>query len=119
MADPTAFVDAARAALADPASDLVVCAAVNVFDQGTEDVILALEDVAAEASKPRVGVFLDFHLPLMSGGTTDEPGRLPRFDAAADAIYALSALSAYAPWRDRDPGGGADAGGLRGRGPAL
>ena len=32
------------------------------------------------------------------------PGRLPRFDAAADAIYALSALSAYAHWRDRDPG---------------
>ena len=32
------------------------------------------------------------------------PGSLPRFDAAADAIYALSALSAYAHWRDRDPG---------------
>jgi acyl-CoA synthetase (NDP forming) len=90
--------------LADPACDSVVCAAVNVFDQGTEDVILALEDVAAEATKPLVGVFLDFHPPLMSGGTPDEPGSLPRFDAAADAIYALSALSAYAHWRDRDPG---------------
>ena len=82
----------------------VVCAAVNVFDQGTEDVILALEDVAATTSKPLIGVFLDFHPPLMSGGATDEPGRLPRFDAAADAIYALAALSAYAHWRDRDPG---------------
>ena len=50
----------------------MVCAAVNVFDQGTEDVILALEDVAAEATKPLVGVFLDFHPPLMSGGTPDE-----------------------------------------------
>ena len=49
-------------------------------------------------------MFLDFHPPMMSGGTVDEPGRLPRFDAAADAIYALSALSAYAHWRDRDPG---------------
>ena len=104
VADPAAFVEAARAALADPECDSVVCAAVNVFDQGTEDVILALEDVAAVATKPLVGVFLDFHPPLMSGGTTDEPGRLPRFDAAADAIYALAALSAYAHWRDRDPG---------------
>ena len=104
VADPAAFVEAARAALDDPACDSVVCAAVNVFDQGTEDVILALEDVAATTSKPLIGVFLDFHPPLMSGGTTDEPGRLPRFDAAADAIYALAALSAYAHWRDRDPG---------------
>ena len=104
VAEPTAFVEAAREALGDPACDSVVCAAVNVFDQGTEAVILALEDVAAEASKPLVGVFLDFHLPLMSGGTTDEPGSLPRFDAAVDAIYALAALSAYAHWRDRDPG---------------
>ena len=51
VADPAAFVEAARAALADPAYDSVVCAAVNVFDQGTEDVILALEDVAAEAGQ--------------------------------------------------------------------
>ena len=104
VAEPAAFAAAARAGLADPGCDSVVCAAVNVFDQGTEDVIEALELVAAEAAKPLVGVFLDFHPPLMSGGTVDEPGRLPRFDAAADAIYALSALSAYAHWRDRDPG---------------
>ena len=76
----------------------------NVFDRGTEDVILALETVAAAATKPLVGVFLDFHPPLMSGGTVDEPGALPRFDSAVDAVYALSALSAYAHWRDRDPG---------------
>ena len=55
-------------------------------------------------AKPLVGVFLDFHAPLMSGGTPDRPGSLPRFDAHADAIQALSALSAYAHWRDRDPG---------------
>jgi acyl-CoA synthetase (NDP forming)/RimJ/RimL family protein N-acetyltransferase len=103
-ADPAAFAEAARAALADPAYDSVVCAAVNVFEQGTEDVIWALNDVAVEAGKPLVGVFLDFHPPLTSGATVDEPGHLPRFDAAADAIYALSALSAYAHWRDRDPG---------------
>src|ERR671916_159748 len=104
IADPAAFVAAARAALADDACDSVVCAAVNVFDEGTEDVILALEEVAAEATKPLLGVFLDFPLPMMSGGTTDEPGSRPRFNAAADAIYALSARSSYAHWRYRDPG---------------
>ena len=93
VADPAAFAEAAREALADPDCDSVVCAAVNVYDQGTEDVIMALEEVAAEATKPLVGVFLDFHPPLMSDGSHDEVGRLPRFDAAADAIHALSALS--------------------------
>jgi acyl-CoA synthetase (NDP forming) len=104
VADPAAFAEAACTALADPEYDSVVCAAVNVFDQGTEDVIWALDAVALEAGKPLVGVFLDFHPPLMSGQAADEPGHLPRFDAAADAIHALSALSAYAHWRDRDPG---------------
>ena len=33
-----------------------------------------------------------------------EERRQEQFDAAADAIHALSALSAYAHWRDRDPG---------------
>ena len=96
---------AARAALADPGCDSVVCAAVNVFDQGTEDVIMALEEVAVEAAKPLVGVFLDFHPPLMSGGV----GRRRRATCPASTlrptpIHALSALSAYAHWRDRDPG---------------
>ena len=35
-ADPEDFAAAARAALADPEFDSVVCAAVNVFDRGTE-----------------------------------------------------------------------------------
>ena len=91
-------------ALADPDCDSVVCAAVNVFDEGTEDVIMALEEVAADAAKPLVGVFLDFHAPMMSDGAADDVGQLPRFDSAADAIHALSALTAYAHWRDRDPG---------------
>ncbi|HEV2927165.1 MAG TPA: acetate--CoA ligase family protein, partial [Propionibacteriaceae bacterium] len=104
VAEPTEFAEAARTALADPAYNSVVCAAVNVFDQGTEDVIEALEDVAAEAGKPLVGVFMDFHPPLTSDAAPDEPGRLPRFDSAVDAIYALSALSAYAHWRNRHPG---------------
>ena len=104
VADPAEFVAAARAALADPGCDSVVCAAVNVYDEGTEDVIMALEEVAVGAAKPLVGVFLDFHPPMMSNGSADDVGHLPRFDAAADAVHALSALTAYAHWRDRDPG---------------
>ncbi len=65
-ADPPAFADAARDALADQRYDSVVCAAVNAFGKGTEDIILALENVAAEATKPLIGVFLDFHPPLSS-----------------------------------------------------
>ena len=76
-ADPEAFARAAREALADQRYDSVVCAAVNAFDQGTEDIILALENVAAEATKPLVGVFLDFHPPLMSSGEADTPGCCP------------------------------------------
>src|SRR4030095_16702396 len=43
-----AFVLAAHEALADRRYDSVVCAAVNAFEQGTEEIILALEDIAAE-----------------------------------------------------------------------
>jgi acyl-CoA synthetase (NDP forming)/RimJ/RimL family protein N-acetyltransferase len=103
-ADPGVFVQAARQALADGRYDSVVCAAVNVFDRGTEDVILALEQVATEATKPLVGVFLDFHPPVQSSREADVPGLLPRFDGSVAAIEALSALTAYAHWRDRDPG---------------
>jgi acyl-CoA synthetase (NDP forming)/RimJ/RimL family protein N-acetyltransferase len=103
-ANPEAFARAARAALADQRYDSVVCAAVNAFDQGTEDIILALENAAAEATKPLVGVFLDFHPPLLSNGDADTPGMLPRFDGSVDAIQALSALTSYALWRDRDLG---------------
>jgi acyl-CoA synthetase (NDP forming) len=103
-ADPGAFVQAAREALADRRYDSVVCAAVNVFQQGTEKVTVALEQVAAGATKPLLGVFLDFHPPLMSSGEPDVPGWLPRFDGSVAAIQALSALTAYAQWRDRDLG---------------
>ena len=103
-AGPEEFVRAAHDALADQRYDSVVCAAVNAFDEGTEEIILALENVAAEATKPLIGVFLDFHPPLMSSGEPDIPGMLPRFDGSVDAIQALSALTSYAEWCRRDPG---------------
>jgi acyl-CoA synthetase (NDP forming)/GNAT superfamily N-acetyltransferase len=103
-ANPEAFGRAARQALADQRYDSVVCAAVNAFNPGTNDIILTLENVAAEAAKPLLGVFLDFQPPLQSSGEPDAPGMLPRFDGSVDAIQALSALTNYAQWRDRDPG---------------
>ncbi len=103
-ADPEEFARAAVEALADPTCDSVVCAAVNVYEEGTECVIDALEHVAATSTKPLVGVFLDFHDPAVDLAEVDTYGKLPRFDAPADAIQALSALTAHAHWRDRDPG---------------
>jgi acyl-CoA synthetase (NDP forming)/RimJ/RimL family protein N-acetyltransferase len=99
-----AFAQTARAALADSRYDSVVCAAVNAFDRGTEEVILALEQVAVEGVKPLVGVFLDFHPPLGSNGEPDSRGSLPRFDSSVDAIQALASLTAYAQWCAQDPG---------------
>jgi acyl-CoA synthetase (NDP forming)/RimJ/RimL family protein N-acetyltransferase len=103
-AGPEAFVRAAREALVDQRYDSVVCAAANAFDQGTDEIILALENLASEATKPLIGVFLDFHPPLMSSGEPDSLGTLPRFDGSVDAIQALSALTSYAEWRNRDAG---------------
>jgi hypothetical protein len=40
----------------------------------------------------------------MAGDEPDTPGLLPRFDGSVDAIQALSALTAHAQWRGRDPG---------------
>jgi acyl-CoA synthetase (NDP forming)/RimJ/RimL family protein N-acetyltransferase len=102
--NPEAFARAAREALADQRYDSVVCGAVNAFDQGTEEIILALENVAVEATKPLIGVFLDFHPLLLHSGEPDVPGMLPRFDGSVDAIQALSALTSYVQWRDRDAG---------------
>ena len=98
------FVGGALLALSDPSCDAVVCAAVNVFEEGTEEVILALDAIAGKADKPMIGVFLDFHPPMRKESAVDLPGELPRFDAPADAIHALAALTAYAHWRERDPG---------------
>ncbi|HYP46195.1 MAG TPA: GNAT family N-acetyltransferase [Propionibacteriaceae bacterium] len=98
------FATATQDALADPRSDSVVCAVVGVFDSGTEEAHAALEQVAADATKPVVGVFLDFQRTDDEDRGPDRVGGLPTFDAPADAIQALSAVSAYAHWREREPG---------------
>ncbi len=98
------FAAATRAALADDRIDSVVCTAVGVFEDGTEAVRSAVERIAAGSAKPVVGVFLDFTAREDARSDPDTVGCLPTFDAPADAIHALSALTAYAHWRDRDPG---------------
>ena len=103
QSSPAIFSAAARQAVADDSCDSVLCAAVNVYSEGVDDVIAALDGVARHSSKPLIGVFLDFHDPMASTGP-DEPGALPRFDSGVDAVRALAAVTAHARWRDRDPG---------------
>lgn len=102
-ATPEQFRAAVLTGLTDDDCDSVVCAVVNVYAEGADPIVLALEEVATDAPKPLVGVFLDFHDPLVTAGP-DGPGRLPCFDSPVDAVQALAAVTAYAHWRDRDPG---------------
>lgn len=103
-APPEQYGDAVRAALADDDCDAIVCAAVAIFDSGTDAIHAALDDLARTGAKPLIGVLIDFDEYADSDSGADGPGRLPTFDSPADAIQALSALSAYAHWRERDPG---------------
>jgi acyl-CoA synthetase (NDP forming) len=103
-APPEQYGDAVREALADDGCDAIVCAAVAIFDSGTDAIHAALDDLARTAVKPLIGVLIDFDEYADSDSGADGPGRLPTFDSPADAIQALSALSAYAHWRERDPG---------------
>ncbi len=84
--------------------DSVLCAIVRVFDGGTDAVQNALADVAATATKPVIGVFLGFRSAPEVEEEPDTWGGLPRFDGPVGAIHALAAVSAYAHWRQRDPG---------------
>ncbi len=98
------FGDAARAAMLDDTCGSVLCAAVNAYSGGTEETRRALSDVAAGADKPIVAVLLDFEPREATEGELDVMGSLPVFDTSVDAVHALSALTAYAHWRERDPG---------------
>jgi acyl-CoA synthetase (NDP forming)/RimJ/RimL family protein N-acetyltransferase len=103
-APPDRYADAVRDALADDGCDAIVCAAVAIFESGTDAIHAALEELARDAKKPVVGVLIDFDEFEGPDGGVDAPGGLPTFDSPADAVQALSALSAYAHWRERDPG---------------
>jgi acyl-CoA synthetase (NDP forming)/GNAT superfamily N-acetyltransferase len=85
-------------------SDSVVCAIVRVFDGGTDAVHDVLAEIAATATKPVIGALLGFRAAPEVDWEPDTWGGLPSFDGPASAIHALAAVSAYAHWRQRDPG---------------
>ncbi len=98
------FVAAALEAATDDVCDSVVCAWVGVFDGSTDAMHVALEEVAGRAKKPVLGVLVDFAGIHHANDEPDSPGELPVFDSPGDAINALAAVTAYAHWRERDPG---------------
>ncbi len=108
LLDPAAeaaeFGEAARAAVADDKCGSVLCAAVYAYSGGTDQTHAALSEVAATSDKPVVAVLLDFEPTERTSDEPDLMGSLPAFDASVDAVHALSALTAYAHWRERDPG---------------
>jgi len=97
------FSAAVRRALASDC-DSVVCAAVRAFDGSPGSVRRALEEISADGTKPLIGVLLGFEQVAEPISEPDRCGDLPVFDAPAAAISALAAISAYAHWRERDPG---------------
>jgi acyl-CoA synthetase (NDP forming) len=103
-ANPADFAAAVREALAAETCGSVLCAAVNVFEAGTGATRSVLGGLAAESEKPIVAVLLDFSREEPQVRAPDLLGSLPVFDASVDAIHALAALTAYAHWRERDPG---------------
>lgn len=98
------LVDLARTALADDDCDAVLCAVVGVFGSEPDRTRWGLEELAASSTKPLLAAFLDFAEFDDPPQGPDVGQSLPIFEAPADAIRALAAISAYAHWRERDPG---------------
>lgn len=101
---PRTYVEVVRAALREPAVDSVVVAIVDPFDTVASGAYAALLEVAAETSKPLIGVFADFVDLEQRESIRDEMGGLPTFSSYADALQALSAVTAYARWRQGEHG---------------
>jgi acyl-CoA synthetase (NDP forming)/GNAT superfamily N-acetyltransferase len=98
------FAAAAEQALDDREADSVVVATVGVFESDLDATHAALEKVAEVATKPLITVLLDFGGVPTASSEPDRPGEMAVYDSPNDAVYALSAVSAYAHWLDRDPG---------------
>ena len=106
MPSPADFAARVQSGLsADTRCDSVVCAAVGVFDHGTEAPAAVLETVAGScdqtAGRRAAGLRRAVDETAANRTTAAE---LPTFDSATDAIQALAAVTAYAHWRERDPG---------------
>lgn len=98
------IVELAGRALTDDSCDAVLCAVVGVFGSDPHRARWGLEDLAATSTKPLLAAFLDFTEFDDPPQGPDVGQSLPIFEAPADAIRALAAISAYAHWRQRDPG---------------
>jgi acyl-CoA synthetase (NDP forming)/GNAT superfamily N-acetyltransferase len=98
------FAAAAQQALDGVDADSVVVATVGVFESDIGATHAALEKVASGAAKPLLTVLLDFHSERTRREEPDRPGEMAIYDSPNDAIYALSAVTAYAHWLERDPG---------------
>ena len=101
---PEAFARAAQEALDDPEADSVVVATVNVFESDLDATHVALAKLARTATKPLLTVRLDFHREHLDQDEPDGRGEMATYEAPGDAIDALSAVTAYAHWLERDPG---------------
>jgi acyl-CoA synthetase (NDP forming) len=101
---PGRVTDLARQALADDSCDAVLCAVVGVFGSDPEQARWGLEELAACSGKPLLAAFLDFAEFDEPPEGPDRGQSLPIFEAPTDAVRALAAVSAYAHWRERDPG---------------
>lgn len=103
--DAGELTSATRRALADDGCDAVVTAVVNPFGAITDEVHAGLEEIARTTTKPLLGVFIEFVDGVWHRDSgPDLPGGLPTFRGQGDALQALAAVSAYARWRERDPG---------------
>ena len=98
------FAAAAQQALDGTDADSVVVATVGVFESDIGATHAALEKVASGAAKPLLTVLLDFGSERTRREEPDRPGEMAIYESPNDAIYALSAATAYAHWLERDPG---------------
>lgn len=101
---PEQLAELAAAALADDGCDAVICAVVGVFGSDPQAARWRLEELAAHSTKPLLAAFLDFTEFDERADGPDDGQSLPIFEGPGDAIQALAAVSAYAHWRERDPG---------------
>jgi len=101
---PELLAELVADALADDSCDAVICAVIGVFGSDPQAARWRLDELAAQSRKPLLAAFLDFAEFDEPEDGSDVGQSLPIFEGPADAIHALAAVSAYAHWRQRDPG---------------
>lgn len=109
-AGSAAFEAALRTALDDEQVDAAIVVFVPPLLRGSsEEVALALREVAAASSKPVLSTFLGFEgVPgaLAAAGEETSPpsGSVPSYPSPERAVRALARAVRYSAWRRRDPG---------------